>query len=380
MDRSGWRSDRRCCSVLCACCSGSGCPGASGLLAFDAPAGETVGVGLASGLMVLAAWWAAIWSGGRSSFTPVAVGFAIAIVLAVVRRPPPAVDADSAAAEGDRRWPEPHRGPGGPATDRWSSRHWRAAYSSSQSRSSTVRRWHRARATACSQSNSSTKRSTRSSAAIWLPPAPRRTSRRPDSPRIPGAPVQVWYHWGEMWLAAGHDHAPRDAGARRSLLHRPSDRVASCGRPLRNASPAICTDGLSLGVRVRFSRLPVPCARPAAQWPVLQLVGRRHDLRDHALRARCRRGPACPLQPVGAREPPSELAACRLRRQRRRLHPARAHRDRRTRARWRGRCLVDPYREISDRDPTPADRVTHLGTDPCRWRASPSLPLWCGGC
>ena len=57
-----------------------------GLLEADAPAGETLGVGLASGLLVLAAWWAAIASGGRSSFTPVAVGFAIAIGLAVVRR------------------------------------------------------------------------------------------------------------------------------------------------------------------------------------------------------------------------------------------------------------------------------------------------------
>jgi hypothetical protein len=57
-----------------------------GLLRSDAPAGETLGVGLASGLLVLAAWWAAIASGGRSSFTPVAVGFAIALGLAVVGR------------------------------------------------------------------------------------------------------------------------------------------------------------------------------------------------------------------------------------------------------------------------------------------------------
>ena len=57
-----------------------------GLLKPGAPAAETVGVGLASGLLVLAAWWAAIASGGRSSFTPVAVGFAIAIALAVVHR------------------------------------------------------------------------------------------------------------------------------------------------------------------------------------------------------------------------------------------------------------------------------------------------------
>ena len=65
-----------------------------GLLESDAPAGETLGVGLASGLIVLAAWWAAIASGGRSSFTPVAIGFGIAIALAMVRRRRPAADAD----------------------------------------------------------------------------------------------------------------------------------------------------------------------------------------------------------------------------------------------------------------------------------------------
>ncbi len=57
-----------------------------GLLGSDAPAGETVGVGLSAGLMVLTAWWATIWSGGRSSFTPVAIGFLVAIALAVTRR------------------------------------------------------------------------------------------------------------------------------------------------------------------------------------------------------------------------------------------------------------------------------------------------------
>src|SRR4249919_2450343 len=57
-----------------------------GLLSAAAPAGETLGVGLASGLLVVAAWWAAVASGGRSSFTPVAVGFAVAVGLAAVRR------------------------------------------------------------------------------------------------------------------------------------------------------------------------------------------------------------------------------------------------------------------------------------------------------
>jgi hypothetical protein len=69
-----------------------------GLLESDAPAGETLGVGLASGLLVLAAWWAAIASGGRSSFTPVAVGFAIAIALAVIRSRRSAADPEPSMA------------------------------------------------------------------------------------------------------------------------------------------------------------------------------------------------------------------------------------------------------------------------------------------
>ena len=69
-----------------------------GLLDSDAPAGETIGVGLASGLLVLAAWWAAVASGGRSSFTPVAVGFAIAIGVALVRSRRPVEDRDAVPA------------------------------------------------------------------------------------------------------------------------------------------------------------------------------------------------------------------------------------------------------------------------------------------
>ena len=57
-----------------------------GLLRTNAPAGETLGVGLAAGLMLLTAWCATIGSGGRSSFTPVAIAFAIAVALAVLMR------------------------------------------------------------------------------------------------------------------------------------------------------------------------------------------------------------------------------------------------------------------------------------------------------
>jgi hypothetical protein len=51
-----------------------------GLVDVDAPVGEVLGVGLGVGLVVLSTWWAALWSGGRSAFTPVAVSFVVAIL------------------------------------------------------------------------------------------------------------------------------------------------------------------------------------------------------------------------------------------------------------------------------------------------------------
>jgi len=77
-----------------------------GLLGDDASAGEILGVGLTAGLLVLASWWAAIASGGRSSFTPVAVGFAVAIGLAAVRGRRPTA-AGEPAIEGPSIAPEP---------------------------------------------------------------------------------------------------------------------------------------------------------------------------------------------------------------------------------------------------------------------------------
>ena len=63
-----------------------------GLLSRDAPLGESLGVGLSVGLLVLATFWAALSSGGRSAFTPVAVALAIGIATAAWsrgRRPTP---------------------------------------------------------------------------------------------------------------------------------------------------------------------------------------------------------------------------------------------------------------------------------------------------
>ena len=60
-----------------------------GLLALDAPLGEIMGVGLGTGLLVFAAFWAAVFSRGMSAFTPVAVACAIAIALGLRRKAPP---------------------------------------------------------------------------------------------------------------------------------------------------------------------------------------------------------------------------------------------------------------------------------------------------
>lgn len=50
-----------------------------GLLAASAPIGEVTGIGLSVGLVSLAAVWGAIASGGRSAFTPIALGIVAAV-------------------------------------------------------------------------------------------------------------------------------------------------------------------------------------------------------------------------------------------------------------------------------------------------------------
>ena len=134
-----------------------------GLLEPHAPAGEALGVGLGSGLLVLASWWAAIVSGGRSVFTPVAVGFAVAVALALarwIRRPrpdaAPAIEPPDSYGVAHAKRTEASRRP----CLAFSA----AACSSSPSPSCTARRCPPAPETRSSRSNSWTRRSTRSSA------------------------------------------------------------------------------------------------------------------------------------------------------------------------------------------------------------------------
>ena len=172
-----------------------------GLLSADAPAGETLGVGLAAGLLVLASWWAAIASGGRSSFTPVAVGFALAIGLAAVRRWRPTGDADAT-----RR---PMHPPTCPDAASGSARRRNLAVpssaarsSSSPSRSSTARPWVQSPRDGV-QPLEMMDQAYYSILGRELAKTGTETIYSPAGfDRIQGLPDQTWYHWGEAWLAA----------------------------------------------------------------------------------------------------------------------------------------------------------------------------------
>jgi hypothetical protein len=171
-----------------------------GLLEPDAPTGETLGVGLACGLIVIATWWAAVRSGGRSAFTPVAIGFVVAVAVSMARLQRRDVDIDPARSR-----------------DGSAGAH-------------TGRRWSRYRATvlkglACSAFVVAI-------ALLYgstMAPSPRDGAQPVEFndeayysvlgqdlattgtetvystsgfPPLEGLPVQSWYHWGELWLAS----------------------------------------------------------------------------------------------------------------------------------------------------------------------------------
>jgi hypothetical protein len=172
-----------------------------GLLYSNAPAGETLGVGLASGLMVLAAWWAALASGGRSSFTPVAVGFAIAITLAVSRRArlPAATDAPVSAAV---------EGPGHATASRW-SRHRSLILTALAGAAFVVAVGLLYGSTMAPSPRDGVQPVEFNDEAFYsilgrdLATTGTETINSPSGfSEIPGVPPQAWYHWGELWLAS----------------------------------------------------------------------------------------------------------------------------------------------------------------------------------
>jgi hypothetical protein len=180
-----------------------------GLLPSDAPTGETIGVGLASGLLVLAAWWAAVASSGRSSFTPVAVGFAIAIALAIARwRSPADVDAHaSASITGNLTNQPPDMAAEAPASRSARRRTQVVGVLSGAAFIIAVALVYGSTLTP-SQRDSVQPLEFNDEAyySILGADLARTGTESLYSPsgfdEIEGLPVQTWYHWGEAWLGA----------------------------------------------------------------------------------------------------------------------------------------------------------------------------------
>ena len=173
-----------------------------GLLGSDAPAGETLGVGLASGLLVMAAWWAAIASGGRSSFTPVAVGFAIAIALGVARRARPTADGDQASTT-------PSDGTVEVLAPRSASRRTLIvpALAGAVFIVAVALLYGSTLALSARDGLQPIEFQDEAFYSVLGADLAKTGTETIYSPsgfsEIEGLPVQTWYHWGEMWLQAG---------------------------------------------------------------------------------------------------------------------------------------------------------------------------------
>jgi hypothetical protein len=171
-----------------------------GLLSRDAPAGETLSVGLAFGLMLVAAWWAAIWSAGRSSFTPVAIGFAVALGAGIASRA--------------RRGRSPHgEGSTTAAGDMTGVRSWRPRRSVVVTMAAgglfVVAIALLYGSTLSPSPRDGVQPVERTDVAFYavlgrdLATTGTETSTLPSGfDDLDGVPAQTWYHWGELWLAS----------------------------------------------------------------------------------------------------------------------------------------------------------------------------------
>jgi hypothetical protein len=161
-----------------------------GILPEDSGEGERVGVGLAVGLLVLAAGWAAVASLGRSAFTPVAVGLAVATLLAYRRRTPEAEAAGAHLHRPGHRVMPSITGLVGVAVFVSVVGLGYGATISPSPRNGTQPVEFFDMAYYAVLANDLEHGRTES---IFSPSG---------FDTIPGTPKQTWYHWGEIWLAA----------------------------------------------------------------------------------------------------------------------------------------------------------------------------------
>ena len=172
-----------------------------GLLGTDARAGETIAVGIGSGVVVLASWWAALASAGRSSFTPAAVGFGLSIAIAVLR---PSGARHDPGTTGQTAW-----GSVGRVISTGTSGDWPMVRGMLAGTAFLVVVAVLFGSSLAPSAHDGIQPLPFKDPAFYavlghnLATTGRETIFAPSGfVDLPGVPVQSWYHWGEIWLAS----------------------------------------------------------------------------------------------------------------------------------------------------------------------------------
>ena len=227
-----------------------------GLLEVRAPLGETLGVGLASGLIVLTSVWALIASSGRSSFTTVAVMFVAAVAVGASR--------PTRASRNDRRQADvsttaTHVATGAlhPAKGALAMGGFVVAvgllFGATLTPSPRDGLQPVEFQDTAFYATLSRELATSGTESIYAPSG---------FDQIPGLPTQTWYHWGELWLsAASISTFGLEPTFARSYVALPLSLLAAAaltGTLVRRVSGARSRWAFILGASVCLFLAPVP--------------------------------------------------------------------------------------------------------------------------
>ena len=158
----------------------------AGLLTQDAPGVAVVGVGLSFGALLAASWGAAIISGGQSSLTPIALGLGVGLILLRLRG---RASRDDAATFVGSPWAIPRRAAtlGAIALVGIGLLLAAALAPSPRDGLQPIDSMDAAFYAVVGRDLAA------SGVETWASPS--------GFDSLPGLPRQMWYHWGELWLA-----------------------------------------------------------------------------------------------------------------------------------------------------------------------------------
>ena len=242
-------------------------------------------------MLVLASWWAAVASGGRSSFTPVAIGFACSLVARCGH-------AGAGATALTMRMPE-H--PGSPDSST-SALMGGSVVVIARARAASARSTRpRGRATASSLSSSMTRLTTQSSARTSRGQG-HETAYSPSGFTDPGLPSRPGTTGGNCGSVGGHHGLRHLPVAARHFVVLPLLLLAAAtltGTLVRQITGATARSAFFFG----FLACLVPGAGPFHPRPAARGALRRFDLWDHRVWSRSCGGAFCAVQPDRVRSP-----------------------------------------------------------------------------